>query len=459
MAQGAAKRDDAARRRGRLLRTNAATGYALKAVTVACGYLSLPATVALLGEPLYVDLMALLGPVMLLSVSDLGLGNALVERVAGLGAKGDAGAIRELVRSAVRLTAIVSLLAVLLATLLLYALPIHNFLRSRGQEDPLRQACIVALCLVALNSVTGIFAKAQQGLQRMHRSNLASSISIAAATGLLLALRTSDAAPMLIVVLSLAPIAVTNGFAMRDVWKVTAGRAMCAVSAPRASYSLIRDGGLYLVVQVVLLASAAVDALLGNALLDSKEMTAYLSANRLYSLLITMFLPFVGAQWAAYADAWHADDIRWIRSAFQRTTWAVFGLSLAGGLALHFNRKMIYRFWDSRLPVPSGDLTVALTILAVFLAVGSCTGMVANALSDIRPQAIGGLLILAIGIPLKLVLIRTFGSPGLAVGQLVPYGIYLLWYFGRIQVLLGSRKQHADTRGTLSGCPETSGRL
>lgn len=214
----------------------------------------------------------------------------------------------------------------------------------------------------------------------------------------------------------------------------------------RPSVSLIRPdllrelgtmGGKFFALQLISLILFASQNIIIAQLFSPEEVTPFNLVYRYFSVIPLGFSVVIVPYWAAITEAFHRQDIDWVKRTLRRLMgfWALFSVLSMTMVVL---AEWVYLIWLGKGHVPiAHSLTVVLGISTALQAWGSLFSLVLNALGKISVQLILAPVILIISIPLALYLAH---QPGLGVtgvplafticllpGALVqPYQCYLL---------------------------------
>lgn len=347
---------------------------------------------------------------------DLGMGNALRNRLASLAAFPSRELeARAMFASTVRFCAFGAAAFSLIFAASLWGLPAGAWLGAADAGTArLWTACVfVAVAALALQIALGMGSFGFFAYQETHlyaffeglRSTLTAA-AVAAAVGLgagLLGLVGGYFGSILA-----AGAAGLLFFLRRRGWSLGGSPRL---SVKQTVESLVRPGLLFAVMQVgsgifVLAGSLAAGRALGLAAAGE-----FAVAQKLFLVLITAQFLVLTPLWSAYTDAWARNDRAWVRAALSRSvglTAALFGL---GALALTALGPALVLWWTGK-SVPDRALYASLGVWALAYGASSCLSVFLNAIGRLRRQALISASAAALNVPLGIVLGRAYGLPG-----------------------------------------------
>lgn len=382
----------------------------------------------------------------MLSLLDLGVGNALVNRIAQAAAKSDAPGMRRTVTGGAGILAVIGVAAG--AALLLVA-SVIPWGRAFKLTDAVlvaeaEQAGYVFAAVFGLNLFSSGLLRILAGQQRSHVANLVSGLGTALACLALFAAadRHSGIGWLIgvtfgvqtVVGLSAGGVLVRSGMLrMRGSW--------AAMNSERPH--LLKTGSLFIVLQLGTMLGWSSDSLILASLQGAGEVAVYAVAMRLFLFASQPFAVINAPLWAAYADACARHDTAFIRITLKRSLLASFlGCSAVSCLLFFAAPALIARWTHETIAVP----TLVLALFAgwtVLEASGNAFGTYLNGCGIVRQQVWVVLAFCAVVLPLKVVLGATWGAAGILAASIFAYvlvvvGLYATVFRARVLLPLGA---------------------
>lgn len=377
-----------------------------------------------LGQERYGALATVVSFSALLTFLDLGIGNALVGRVAQASVTAGESGLAGLVSRATWVLASIGLAIATVLGLLATFAPLAWAFKdvSAGVLLEVRHTLLLFAVLFGLSIPLGAAQKVYHGLQRGYVVHLVTTGFMLAGLGLLALLTTLDA-PM--------PAFLFAGYGMQ----VLSGGALLIMLArgggltgPRLEYfvgpatrDLLRVGGLFFFLQLGVMAGWGGDALILSATIGPAAVVVFTIVDRA-SQLVTVPLTMVNAPlWASYAEAFARGDTGYIRKTLRRSLVFTVAGALGMSAALYAASGPLFRFMaKATVAVPVAFL-VAFLAWIVLRAVGDSLAMYLNGVHVLRPQLAVVVLYVALSVPVKVVVASGYGLAPFVVASLSCY--------------------------------------
>lgn len=378
------------------------------------------------------------GLVAALSFLDLGVGNALINRVAGAAASGDQDMLRRVVAAGIGWLALVGGAVTLVLAAAAFLVPWQSAFKLSSVAISLeaRDAALVFSGLFGFHTFSNGLLKILIGLQRSYEAHL---ISAAGSLSACLIVATTIGPDVVVAglllslfgVQAVAALAVLPLLWMRnqlDIPGLPAGMRL-------ERDALLRTGSLFFVLQVGTMIGWGADSLMVAGLGGATEVAAFAIAQRLFQFASQPVAVLNGPLWAAYADANVRGDRRFIRETLSRSAF----VSIAGGggmaLLLFALGPWIVPFWSQ------GAIEVPLSLLAAFaiwsiVEVGGITfGTYLNGVGIVREQVLVVVAFCLVALPIKIWATLEAGATGLVLATTFSYlgtvGVLYAGYFRR----------------------------
>jgi O-antigen/teichoic acid export membrane protein len=383
---------------------------------------------------------------------DLGVGNALVNRVAHATASGDSQRLIGVVMGGLGwLVAIGSAVSIVLAATSAW-LPWGSFfkLSSSVTGGETRTAALAFSWLFGLNIVSTGALKILIGQQRSYEAQLISMLAaLLAYPATWLALKHGNSVGLLLV----AGLGTQSILIISLVISLLAGRGFLAVNRLGVSMreergELLSVGAMFLIVQVGTAIGWGSDTLLLAGVAGAADVAAFAVAQRLFLFASQPVSILNGALWAAYSDAHAREDRVFIRNTLRR--------SMAVSLAVGAGLSMLLLIFGTRLASLWTEHTIDVpwALLAIFAlwtpleAAGIAVAYYLNGTGIIREQMVVVLAFCALALPAKVFATMHWGATGLVAATVVAYAITHIGLYGTVyrrRILAPIR--HGDPRG------------
>jgi O-antigen/teichoic acid export membrane protein len=441
----------AASHRDRRARVTSVSGVAARLIAFASTALLVPITVVHLGAERYGVWMAMLAVLTVLSLSDAGVGNALVSRVAAADAREDRLETAQDVSTAVAVAACLSTGLGVLACVLALTLPTHELfdLQSTSPHaSDVRSAALVLLVAAMARISLDLIVNLRSGLQEGH-VNAAFDIgaSLVRVVAVAVAVAMGSGLTGVVVAASVAPIVASAAnwlLLIRTRPHTRPRRGLVTAARARA---LVRGGSLFLILQIAMVVGYSSDNLVGARVLGPAAVTQYAVPSQLalgaIGLLSMLSMPL----WPAYADAAARGDWWWIRRAFRRSLRTVAIASAAAAVALVVVGGPAVRAWSGGVVRPSAALLCGFAVWILLSSLGTAVAALLNALHVMRVQVVCASAMAASNIVLSVFLAQRFGVSGLIWGTVASYVVTVVLPFGIVVPRVISHRQRAGESG------------
>jgi O-antigen/teichoic acid export membrane protein len=416
-----------ARERHRRVVLTAMASVAARSVSVVSALITVPLTLHYLGVDRYGLWMAISSVIALMSFTDFGLGNGLINAVAKAHGREDRDMAAHAVSSAFYLLLAI---AVGLACVFALAYPwvpwarVFNVRTPEAMADAGPAMAIFAgwfLIGLPLSVVSRIQAGYQEGF---HNSFWQAIGNTAGLVCLLVAIAREASLPWLVCLMAGLPVVATfaNGiclFWVRRPWLRPSLQAMTLA----ASRSILRTGSLFFVLQIAAVVTFASDALIIAQLFGSSTVPEYAVPMRLFSLAPMMLSMMLSPLWPAYGESAARGDVVWIRKTLLRSLRLALLVTGVPCLLLMIFGHALLNFWVGPALQVSSLLLVGMGIWTVMSGAGESVAMFLNGTNSIRFQAVTATLTCCAALTAKIAFGRWLGLPGVVFGTVLAYGV------------------------------------
>jgi O-antigen/teichoic acid export membrane protein len=398
--------------------------------------LSVRWTAPVLGAERFGILATFSSLVAMLAFLDMGIGNALVNRVAYATAKQDDRQLSVVIMAGIGWLAVIGIAATILLAAAGAWIPWVSLFRlsSSAMGSETRSAAIIFSVLFGLSIISSGTLKILIGQQRSHEAQLITTISVLLACpvmwwtvqraprvgALLLAGVGTQSLVTLILVVSLLRLRHTLDF----------GSTFSGMRHERKA--LLTTGFLFLVLQVGTMIGWGADSFLLAGIVGASEVAAFAVAQRLFLFASQPGSILNGPLWAAYADAHARGDQRFIKKtllrSFMLTTAVVTGLS---AVLLIFGPRIIAFWTEAAITVP-WVLLLAFAAWTPLESAGIALSVYLNGVGIVREQVIVVICFCIVAVPAKIFAAMHAGAFGLVAATAIVYAVTVAGLYGTV---------------------------
>ena len=404
-----------------------------KGIAMLVMLLSVSLTLPYLGAERFGVWMTIASFVGMLIFMDMGIGNALTNRVAHVASTADSGILTSTISGGLGLVFIVGVLASLILTLLASVLPWEKLIKVLDPRlhDEIKSALYLFAALFGLNlfghGVQRVFA----GLQRSFEAHLVSAIGslLSMLTLYWVAANHADVATLLLATLGWQT---ASSFALLYLLlkrgQVQLRGIGSAIQSNQAR--LLRTGGLFFILQMGTMVGWGADSLIIANALGATHVAAYSVAQRLFQLVSVPLSMANAPLWSAYANASACGDRRFIRATLKKSLISTALAATVGCAILLIASPVLIESWTKK------TMTVPMSLIAVFAiwticeSLGNALAMMLNGCGVVREQVITVVTLTVIALPSKFVLIHWYGMEAMIGGYTLLYCAATLIFYG-----------------------------
>jgi O-antigen/teichoic acid export membrane protein len=416
-----------AAKRYRAAGLSAAANLVSKALLALITILAISQTVGYLGTERFAAWMLLLSLVTLLMFLDLGLGNALSNRVSALAAALDDQGKEDLSSAISHGLFIVLLVACAMGGLLaLFAWHapwqrITQISQSATLTELREAAVMLALCF-ALQVVANAVQRVYAGLQRAYIAHAAVAIGAAISIALLLYAAAQQARIAYLLLACIAPPALACLVLVYHLRSegLTQG-ALQSFTLKQEWKTLLKPGALFMLLQLGAITATSADALIVSATLGAQALAVYAVGQRLFQLVAQPFAILNTPLWPAYADAHARGDKPFIARTLKWSMLASLGGAVLLVALVILLREPLISIWTQghiQLPLM---LALAMGAWCVLEITGGAFAMFLNGCGVIAPQVVIVSLFVVIAVSTKIAAALNFGLIAVPIAGALAY--------------------------------------
>lgn len=396
----------------------------IKCVSIAISFILIPLTLNYLNPVKYGIWLTITSVIGWFTFFDLGLGNGLRNKLAEAFAKND----KELARTYISTSyAVLTLIISVVYLIFLGVFPYVNWSKIMntppGMNEEVSRLVFIVFSFFSLQFIIKLISMILKADQRPSLSGgintLASLLSLVIvfvitklSQGSILWLSVGISAANII-----APLIATAWFFSKDYKHLVPSLRYVKLSSAK---DLMGLGFLFFIMQFAGLILFATDSFIIDQLYGPQEVTPYNIAFKYFSVVTMGFAIITTPFWTAYTDAYHKQDVKWIRRITGKVAsfWIVLALGVVGML---FFADLFYKIWvGDKVQIPF----VLSASMALWILISTWTSIFGNFLSGvgkIRLSLYHSIIVIFINIPLSIFLAKhlNLGSAGVILGTCI----------------------------------------
>ncbi len=185
-------------------------------------------------------------------------------------------------------------------------------------------------------------------------------------------------------------------------------------------------GSQFFVIQIAVLILFSTSNMIIAHYLGPQEVTSYNIALKYFGILNSIFVLIATPFWSAITDAYHKNDIEWIRRSI-KTLISVWMILVLCAVIMLFAADTAYRFWVGNAVTIPFSVSSALAIFVILSNWNSIFATFLNGTGKIRLQLYSAIVVSVINIPLSIYLTQQFGLPGVILGTICCVAVGSVW--------------------------------
>jgi O-antigen/teichoic acid export membrane protein len=367
---------------------------------------------------------------ILMLISDLGVGGGILNETARAWAARDSGRLVAVYSSGqVILCLIGAGFAALIWTLAL-TVPWDVVLKvpSGAPESDFRIGLGMMGTAIALMVASALFTTVKSGQQSAHEANLWSAFALVCGLAAA-ALAAGSGASFAVVAAAfyLTPAFVLCIALVRFLVRLPAAlRPRASAVDPVLLKALIRTGTVLFALKLLTGLTTFSDGLLISAMLGPEKVQDVAVPARLFNIVTLGVTLFITPLWPIYAHAIASGDAIWVRRTFARSMGLVLFVGAPLSAFFVFAHPWILALWlgDSFRPDPY--IVAGLAITCLLEALGTACAMLLNAGQRFRVQLLTGVAFLVASVSLRIIALKLFGTSGVTLASAIAYGCTII---------------------------------
>lgn len=403
--------------RRRYARYATAANVLAMAVQALVSLLAVRWTLSYLGDERFGLWMTVLGIAGFLSFADMGVGNALVTRVAGARAR-VAGAVPSVVvTGGIAVLAVLGVCVSILGATVALLLPWERVLgptSSPTVHQEFQTSAVVFAALFGISLLTTGIRRIYEGLQRGYVSHLVSCVAASLSfVGLYGVSHNFLGVPLLLLatfgVTTLVPLVL-----LVPLWAKSLFRPSRLLADGRYELRhLFHVGSQYTLVQMGSLLMNGSEPMLVSGIQGAPALAGMAVAQRLFQIAITPARLLIAPYWGAYADAHARGDAQFLSKTLIRQV--LFSGLMTGFLAVSLAAmsSWVIPLWTGGIKTADMPLVIACCCLCVLDGFLLPFGVYLNGIGCVRPQAVAAVFAAFTYFPAKVAALAWGGVPAM----------------------------------------------
>ncbi|MBY8820797.1 lipopolysaccharide biosynthesis protein [Sphingomonas colocasiae] len=420
------------RGRERLRRTfiNGFSSLLSRSSTILTLLISVPLALHHLGSERFGMWMIISSFAAILSFADLGIGNGVINLVSRALGRDDQPGIRRSISGGLVILSMIgfALLAALIALYRFIDWPeIFQVKSSLGIEEAGPSAAAFIACF-AVGIPAALAANVQIALQRGYEASFWAGLGgLMSLGGLAAAIALDFGTPILVLVL----------FGTQQFCNILNCLIFFIFRRPDLAPSfsdvdlttmkdLMRIGSTFLVIQLVVVVSFRIDAVLVTQFFGASAAGQYSLVERLFAIVAMLQIVFLSPLWPAYGEAIGRGDHAWVKATVVRSLFLTIALTAVLAAILVLLSGPLMTLWiGSPLDVPI-TLFLGFAVWRVLEGVGSALAMLMNAAGALKMQLAIGFVMCAAALLLKLLFVPRLGMASMIWMTNIAYFLFAI---------------------------------
>lgn len=406
-----------------------------KGLAVVASFFTIPLMIRYLGQEQYGIWSTLLSIMSWIVFFDLGIGNGLRNKVAESLAKNQVSQASSYISSGYTLIGAISLKLFVLVAIMSFIIPWQTVFNTRMlTEVTLRIVVLITVFFLLLNFWIGLINQVLNAVQKtswvMFGQFLTSVLSLMV---VFILTKTTDT--------SLVYLVIGYGLAMvvTSLLLSLGYYSKRSELIPRMSFKkqhinpLLSLGAQFFVIQLAVLVIFTTDKILITQLFGPQYVAQYDVVYRLISVITMVHSLILAPLWSAYTDAYHRNDLVWIKSTLRKQLLICMGIVLAT-IVLGFVAQPIIELWIGGDFQVSSSLIISMCTFVIISAWNNVFACIVNGIGKIKPQLYSAVIGMIIHIPLAIILTKyfSFGIHGIVWSTCI--SLILFAVVGPVQV-------------------------
>jgi O-antigen/teichoic acid export membrane protein len=393
-----------------------------KAVAMLVSFLAIPMMIRYLGQEQFGVWSTLLTVMSWIVFFDLGVGNGLRNKVAEALAKNDKAEAANYIASGYSLIGLIALVLWVLVTGASFFVPWQSVFNTQAiPEATLRLTVQGVVFFVVLNFWIGLISAILGALQKTAMTALSQLISNVLALLFVFVLpKTTDATITYLALAYGVSLVIANiGLS----WWFYQGHPELRPKPyldKQHVNPLLSVGLQFFTIQIAALIIFTTDKILITQLLGPEYVTQYDVIFKLFGLITFAHALISAPLWSAYTDAYHRNDMKWIKIMLHKQL-IIFGGVMVATFTMVLLTKPIIAIWIGHEMTVSQPLVISIGLFVLVSTWNNIYAMFVNGIGQIKLQLYTAVIAMVINVPLAVFFVKWFdlGLSGVVLATVV----------------------------------------
>lgn len=369
----------------------------------------------------------------MLSFLDLGVGNALTNKVAHAATLTNPDALRSLISGGLGFLFIVGCCVSIVLAALTSVLPWEILIKVQDKTlyTEIRQVTALFALLFGLQIFSNGIQRIFSGLQRAFESHIVSALGSVVSLMFLLALTQRHAG---IILLLLATFGVQIFISLLLIYVLKKRKLISLTSVfvniKNETPDLIRVGGLYFILQIGVVLSTGADSLIISSNLGVAQVASFSLVQRLFQFASQPMSMMNAPLWSAYADANARGEKEFIKKTLKSSLRSTVIFSICVVSILIFYGSDIIKIWTGNEVLISISLLLVYGCWSILEMTGNALGMFLNGCGIVKQQVINVVVFSLVSVAAKIYAIKYYGLEAMILSLIITYSMVTTFMYG-----------------------------
>jgi O-antigen/teichoic acid export membrane protein len=369
----------------------------------------------------------------MLSFLDLGVGNALSNRVTWAAAQKDSRVLAQVISGGLGFLLMISGIICIILFFANSLIPWERLIKISDvtTKAELRSAINVLIVLFSLSITSNGIRRVFAGLQRAFVSHIFGIIGSCFSI-ITLWFAASKKATISYLLLStfgietLACACLLLVLLKRDLFSFSTSISHSQIEAR----NLAHIGGLFLILQLGTMIGWGADSLIIASTLGAAQVAVFNVVQKLFQFVSAPIGIMNAPLWSAYADAHSRNDTTFIRNTFKKSISLTTIAAIFGVIVVTDFNQIILEKWTNGIINPPFIFIISFAIWTVCDSMGTSLAMFLNGCSLVKEQVLVILFLSIIALPIKFIFINLYGFTGMIAAYTIVYCAVTYWGYG-----------------------------
>jgi O-antigen/teichoic acid export membrane protein len=200
---------------------------------------------------------------------------------------------------------------------------------------------------------------------------------------------------------------------------------------------ILKIGLSFFVLNLLVKLTYSSDNLIIAQILGAEAVSQYAIPAQMFGVCLIIMNIVIGPLWPAYSEAMARGEIAWAEKTLKRTLVVLFIVVGIPSALLVILGPWLLKLWVGNNITPSLPLLLGFGVWTLIMSIGGSMSMFLNAASILGFQIICNAFAFIVSVLAKILLVRSFGLPGVVWGTIIayffcfllPYSIFLIRLF------------------------------